>query len=164
MRYRTRPANTTKKAVILHVDQVKVEGRSQLGRARSQTLLGKRAWPAFLDLDANSGSTSPLSHSSTLSLKRPPDPVLPVCYVVSANLVTVAIQYCLVSCGNEILVQVLARRVRSIESPVRVSTRFRDLELTNQIAVSSTTHIHVLVLMQFVWVRDSTCCSIHIAR
>ncbi len=70
-----------------------------MGRDRSQTFLGERdecTWPAFSD--ASAGSTS----SRTSSLKRPSDPVLSVRYVVSANLVTVTIQYfCLVSRGNE---------------------------------------------------------------
>ncbi len=94
----------TKRAVILHVDQVKVEWRSLLGIGLAPRLSWKTCTrPVLLDLDASIDSTSPFSHSAASSLKRPrpSDPVLLVRYVVSAKLVTVAIQFCLVSCGTE---------------------------------------------------------------
>ncbi len=115
----------TKIAAILHVDQVKVEGGASWlrGGASWVGLVSRlswanaisRTWPAFLN--ASAGSTSPRCHSSTSSLKTPSDPVLPVGYVVSANLVTVAIQFCLVSHGTRLnFVWVLAQRVHSMES------------------------------------------------
>ncbi len=93
-------------------------------------------WPAFLD--ASTGSTSQHSHSSALSLKGPSDPVLPVRYVVSANLVTVAIQFCLVSCGNEVKSGIGPGPEGTFNGDplVWVSMRFRDLKVANHIAVS----------------------------
>ncbi len=109
---------TREQSFLIHVDEVKVEGRSQLDGDRSQTLLGKRDKSHLAFSDASTGSTSPHSRSSTSSLT--PFFQYVMLLALTGNWLPLPYNIFVQSrVGTRLhvnVVWVLARRVRSIES------------------------------------------------